>query len=274
MFASLNTLSRKLFALKNEACGRRARTEKRLHVEGLESRQLLTAGITANGVLQITQTNGDDYCFVRETATQYTVTEGLGSAAKTSYFNKSQVKGGVVSWYGFNGNDYFQNYTSLVTWAVAGEGNDYIWGGKAGDLIWGEGGNDLIFGGVFGTTTQSGIDWINGGTGNDIIYGHDGDDVIHGMAGDDRIYGGAGGDWIYGEEGNDYLYGEDGNDFLMGGFGADYLVGSYGDDYLDVGDANKQGNGNSAHGGDGKDTYKRYTWQTVYGFQNNWDRWA
>jgi Ca2+-binding RTX toxin-like protein len=291
MFDQITTLGRKLFARTNESRGRRARSEVRLHVEGLEDRKLMTASINTAGTLVISQTNGHDTAYVGLEGNRYVVTEGGSASARKTYFNASHVTSGLVAYYGYGGNDTFRNYTSLRTYAWGGDGNDSLFGGSGNDNLYGERGNDTLQGSEFGRL--SGNDWMEGGDGNDYLYGHDGDDVLiggnghdfmvgdywnggigrhgddklYGDAGDDTLYGNIGNDLLSGGDGNDYLAGQEGDDQLYGGAGRDYLYGWLGNDYADGG-----GNDDYIDGGAGSDTIKKYAKQRVVGFDARYDR--
>lgn len=118
----------------------------------------------------------------------------------------------------------------------AGDGNDFIFGGRYGSTLSGGAGNDTIFAG------QS----------NDTLMGGDGNDALVGDSGNDVMFGGAGNDTLKGGFGTDSLFGEDGDDELNGGFGgADYLYGNAGDDTIILKD--QPGNRDVARGGGGKD---------------------
>ena len=53
---------------------------------------------------------------------------------------------------------------------LAGDGNDYLYGGGAADKLFGETGNDQLYAG-------SGDDLLSGGAGNDRLYGQYGKDT-------------------------------------------------------------------------------------------------
>jgi len=107
----------------------------------------------------------------------------------------------------------------------AGDGNDYVTGGRGPDQLYGEGGDDIIFGGA-------GNDHVYGGLGADTLFGEGGRDWIFGGDGNDRIDGDAGNDILKGEGGDDNLSGGIGNDRLVGGLGRDTLMGGVGNDTL------------------------------------------
>ena len=85
-----------------------------------------------------------------------------------------------------------------------------------------------------GATTfdlRDGDDTFDGGTGNDSADGGDGNDSLDGAAGDDVLTGGAG------------------DDVISGGLGEDDLFGGAGNDTITI------GQGDTAEGGDGDDTF-------------------
>lgn len=85
-----------------------------------------------------------------------------------------------------------------------------------------------------GATTfylRDGVDTFAGGSGNDNVDGGDGNDSLDGAAGDDVLTGGAG------------------DDAITGGLGLDDLFGGAGNDTITI------GQGDTAEGGDGDDTF-------------------
>ena len=158
-----------------------------------------------------------------------------------------------------------------------GGGNDVIVGGNGSDTIYGGAGNDNLNGDGTNFTTvlgplasmlgTPGDDFIDGGSGNDIIL-DTGSSSLAGGTGDDRIT------WSPGTGGNAtaYLDGGDGNDTISssgsalidGGAGNDTIIsgsstarssviyGGIGNDYV-------SGVGAYADGGEGNDTYDRFT---------------
>lgn len=145
------------------------------------------------------------------------------------------VKG--ISFYGYGGNDKFDNRTGLVSVAHGGSGHDLLLGGLGDDQLVGDDGNDVLRG-------RAGDDVLRGGTGNDHLYGDAGDDWLTDVviAGEFDLEGG-----------NDVLHGGDGNDTLQGWSGVDWLYGEAGDDDLDGG---KDGDADFLYGGAGADQFK------------------
>jgi Ca2+-binding RTX toxin-like protein len=204
-----------------------------------------------NGSLLIHGTQGND----NVTVTRLSNPQQAGYLVQvngTSYwFDQSQVNGGDVSFYGFDGDDSFRNETSSQLRAIVfgGNGNDMITGGVKDDILDGGNGNDTILGmagndfiktgdGPAGwnyVEGGAGDDKIHGGNGMDFLNGNDGRDLIYGKLGEDYLEGGAGNDLLDGGEGDysyNYMNGGSGNDELYGGWGMDYMVGSSGNDIL------------------------------------------
>src|SRR5262245_23694 len=91
--------------------------------------------------------------------------------AGTVFFSRSEVA--TIEFLGGEGNDTFDNVTSVPSSAYGGGGDDVLWGGFTDDLLFGGGGNDQIL----------------GFEGNDLLMGDDGDDVVSGGSGKDTLYG-------------------------------------------------------------------------------------
>lgn len=120
---------------------------------------------------------------------------------------------------------------------TTGAGNDVVWIDESvaqpASISTGAG-NDAVFGG-------SGNDTILGGAGNDVLWGRGGNDTLQGGDGRDHLYGGSGNDTLAGEAGNDVLIGNgtvgaspagSDDDYLDGGAGSNSLNGSGGMDTL------------------------------------------
>ncbi len=121
--------------------------------------------------------------------------------------------------------------------ALAGSGDDTLYGNGGNDILSGGGGADKLFGGN-GTDTLlggAGQDELRGGLGADEMDGGADADTLYGGAGNDLMIGGADTDTLFGEAGSDALEGGDGDDRLVGGGGADGLVGGFGADTLEGG---------------------------------------
>ena len=148
-----------------------------------------------NGVLSIT---GSD------TRDEITLTENENDLVIVSQGVESVIPRADVSSYLFragNGDDFFDNQSSLPGTVLGGNGDDILIGGSGTDTIRGENGNDRL----------------EGRGGNDFIYGEEGDDIILGGDGEDRLRSGDGDDTIEGGDGNDLIIGGAGNDKLHGG---------------------------------------------------------
>ena len=179
-----------------------------------------------DGVLRITGSDSrDEITIIENEDDLIIVNRGVESiiprADVSSYFFRAG-----------DGDDLFENRSSLPGTVLGGNGDDILIGGSGTDVIRGEDGNDRI----------------DGGDGDDLIYGDEGDDVIQGGHGEDRLRGGDGADTIEGGHGNDLIDGNAGNDKLYGGFGNDRILGGLGDDDLFGEDGN-----DLVRGGDGDD---------------------
>lgn len=117
-----------------------------------------------------------------------------GSTKFLSFFVKE------VSFNGNDGNDMFDNQTSIKSEAHGGFGVDMLKGGSNNDKLFGEGDGDYLY----------------GNAGNDYLVGGGGFDRINGGAGNDTLRGS--GDW------NGKLYNDNMHDYLIGGTGFDKVV--------------------------------------------------
>jgi pimeloyl-ACP methyl ester carboxylesterase len=169
------------------------RREKRLKVECLENRLMLTASLT-DGLLEIAGTDRPDNIGV-EMVDSYVRVSVNG---ERSLFAGGDVQ--QINIVGYDGNDAIAIAADIVIRSTinGGEGNDRIFGGGGKDAIEGGEGDDEIIG-------VDGHDVLTGGTGNDVIYGGAGRDVIRGSAGDDVLVGGDGRDRIRGGRGNNEI---------------------------------------------------------------------
>ena len=270
MFANFaqKVCGRRLKGSANTKLGQRsARQCNGLDYQSYEERRLL-AGIEFNpstGQVLIGGTNADDVARVNQTGNSITVSqEGFGSRT----FSTAEVNS--IFFVGLNGNDFFENQSSIDSFAFGQSGNDTLIGGSGNDrlvgngdrdTLRGNGGDDLIIAGIGNDLIDAGAgndrvlgiagtNTIEGGAGNDTIYGgndrdiitdvsgsnllvgNNGNDRITGGANDDNIFGGGGNDIIVGGAGNDRIYAQGGNDTVSGGAGADILGGNDGDDVL------------------------------------------
>jgi Ca2+-binding RTX toxin-like protein len=125
----------------------------------------------------------------------------------------------------------------------AGDGDDFVLGGKASDTIYGGFGRDILVGGpgddyLYGYR-KSDISGLGASSnqmmsddGNDTFGMGDSPNQILGGDGNDRAYGGAAGDYVHGEDGDDELYGMGGADLIYGGYGNDLIRGGSGNDQI------------------------------------------
>lgn len=213
----------------------------------LEARNLL-AGIyfdAGSGEVLIGGTNANDTASV-EYSGDSVVFKQSGFESET--IPKSQVK--AVWFVGLDGNDRFENKTSIPSHAYGNNGNDTLIGGTGKDQFGGGDGNDQLIGkdGDDLLAGGRGDDRIDAGNGDDKVYGVSGANVIDVGGGNDLVYGGTDGDTINGGAGNDQLYSNGGDDTVNGGSGNDVIGGHTGDDTLVGGDGNDQ-----LYGGEGSD---------------------
>jgi hypothetical protein len=210
-----------------------------LEVECLESRELMTAGITlAAGVLKVEASgygdtvkfdrldNGtpnnpyDDKIKVTWTHNGQTDTQTFNLYTMGYYSYQQQVTSIVFE--GKNGPDKVWNNTNLPSTLRGGNGDDELHGGSASDLI-------------------------EGGFGADQLFGNGGDDKLWALQQNSAdidntanfLYGGKGNDWLFGaNRGLNYFYGGDDDDTMWGGDGAvNFMYGEYGNDTYYGGDA-------------------------------------
>jgi Ca2+-binding RTX toxin-like protein len=273
MLNTLRTLTARM--LGTRASGS-ARSRRFVHgVELLHDRVMPSVDVIGGGHLLILETNLNDTVYVQYYGDSYRVTEN-GWITDVPI---AKVTGDII-FQGFDGDDKFQNFTALRTYADGGNGHDILVGdsgldefhGGAGDdflqgyrgedYLFGDEGNDVLEGNVSGDGDPS-YNYLNGGSGDDILYGGDGVDVILGGDGTDTLWGSGGNDTLVGGSGEDYVYGEAGNDVLYGGSGSDYLSGDDGDDQLDGG---QDGSFDELYGGAGRDLFRVETTTVWVGF--------
>ncbi|MFN3209316.1 MAG: beta strand repeat-containing protein [Roseovarius sp.] len=215
-----------------------------------------------NGVLTVTDVDGDDTSFVVSSvsttygafmldaggAWSYTLDEGANAVERL-------VDGQVITetFEVFTQGGVQQQVTVTIngTTDLATPGNDTLVGTGGADFIEGLAGDDDLNG-------LGGDDTLDGGDGNDTLNGSVGADSLIGGSGNDNIDGADGDDFIDGGDGNDVLFGGDGDDELVGGDGDDRIRGDAGNDTLSGGagsDDLRTGGGNSvADGGLDNDT--------------------
>ena len=163
-----------------------------------------------NGVLSITGSDTrDEITIIEDGNDLIIVSQGVESVIPRADVSSYLFRAG-------NGDDLFENRSSVSGTILGGSGDDVLIGGSGTDTIHGEDGNDRL----------------EGRDGNDFIFGDEGDDIILGGDGEDRLRSGDGDDTIEGGDGNDLIIGGAGNDKLHGGFGGDTIVGGLGDDEL------------------------------------------
>jgi len=207
----------------------RKQNRRSLDYSVLESKELL-AGISFNeatGVVLIGGTNGDDSARVTQSGSQITVTQ---SGFETRQFSASEVVN--IHFVGLFGDDFFENSTSIPTFAFGGSGDDTFIGGSGNDRLVGNGGDDQLIGNAGDDALVAGVgdDEVFGGIGDDRILGVAGDNLLDGGDGDDSIFGGLDGERIFGGNGDDLIAGWRGNDQISGGNGGDLIFGGDGDD--------------------------------------------
>ncbi len=211
----------------------------------LETRQLLAVTVAFNpstSVLSITGDSSADSAYVINAAGGQVEITGTGIAAQ--YFSAASLS--RIDFFGYGGNDHFENQTSLANRAFGHAGDDFLSGGSGADWFSGGPGSDEIRG-------NQGNDTLMGSEQNDLLYGGDGNDTLTGFTGDDTLYGGLGDDFLYGQAGNDFADGEAGNDRVRGNAGADTLYGGADNDYM-MGDTEND----QMYGGAGAD--ELYAW--------------
>jgi Ca2+-binding RTX toxin-like protein len=234
---------------------RHTSTSARPALEHLEERANPSNYVSYGGIW-ILGTNSRDVATVDVVNGAYRVIENN----RVTMYSASQVinAGGQITFYGYGGDDYFRNYTSLKCTAEGFAGNDYIIGGSNADNLTGGGGQDTIFG-MGGADRIEASDYRAGGDNSR--------NWIYGGAGDDYIYGSNYIDQLFGETGNDYLRGYGGNDYLVGGTGFDRMYGDDGSDILHGGD---DGIRDMLTGGSGSDWFQ-VEWYSVGGRWYNRD---
>jgi hypothetical protein len=222
-------------------CRLSSRRPSRLNVEALESRSLMTGGITFfMGTVTVTGTSAadtatvthlpntksfsDDQIRVRLTHSGHTHEE-IYNLTKGSTISSLVPNVTRIIFNGLGGNDTFTNGSSVASLVDGGTGNDTLTGGSGWDTLSGGFGNDLVNG-------QAGHDSLRGNDGNDTLRGGSGNDLLEGHTGADRLEGQTGNDQLFGHESPDVLFGGDGDDLLRGGTSNDNLNGGAGQDGL------------------------------------------
>lgn len=156
--------------------------------ESLEGRRLFSGGVfQIGGLIAVFGDSSNDVSKVSTDGPSVTVSLTHGAHAHTKTVSSSSVN--QIAFFGYDGNDKFQNDTGFRSVANGGKGNDLLIGGSS----------------------------------NDMLVGGDGTDVLLGRAGNDTLKGEAGGDFLYGGSGSDYLDGgaDSVKDFVLGQAGTD-----------------------------------------------------
>jgi Ca2+-binding RTX toxin-like protein len=210
----------------------RPRPAPQPQVEALEDRTLLANNNIVfdpvTRVITVTGTDRDDTVLVRFQDNNRNVAVSLQSTRDSAFqlIPFTQANGGrnvvQVRFNGFEGNDRFENQTTIPTDARGGLGDDTLIGGLAADVLRGDSGRDKLRG-------NAGNDSLLGGDGADTLIGGIGADTLRGGAGDDSLNGGLGADFLDGEDGNDRLDGSfdrfaTARDTLRGGAGVDVAI--------------------------------------------------
>ncbi len=218
---------------------------RNLALEWLEIRHLLAADVVLaveSGVLSIRGTTSPDDVRVWQDGDNLMVWSVRGDEAVAP--SKIPFSGIVmIEFHGRDGDDRFENGSSIPCVADGNNGDDELLGGPANDELHGGPGHDTLSGGAGDDSLHGddGDDQLLGGEGNDQLYGWYGNDQLHGEAGDDylsgyegkdQLFGGTGNDILKGHAGRDLLEGDSGDDKLYGWTGADRLLGGEGNDYL------------------------------------------
>ena len=198
-----------------------------LSYTNLEPRKLLASISFDGGTLSLDGSGGNDTFRVNRSGTSLIARIDTPFEIVRETFLLSSVDSIEVA--GRNGDDFFNNGTSVQSTFHGHAGNDRAFGGYAADTFFGGEGDDFFYG-------RQGIDTAYGWNGNDVLHGAQNDDLLYGQSGNDFIYGGPGNDLILGDQGNDRLFGLDGDDELSGGAGNDFVAGNAGLDAL-FGDA-------------------------------------
>lgn len=114
---------------------------------------------------------------------------------------------------------FFKAFGFSAEIALAGNGDDMIYGGSGIDVVFGGDGNDTF-------EALDPEDNASSGGIVDVIFGNDGDDTINDRAANFTLaVGGAGDDVLIGGMSASFLIGGDDNDTLAGGPGVDVLLG-------------------------------------------------
>ncbi len=226
-----------------------SRKNRKLLMEGLESRAMMAADLTAtlnlaDQVLRIEGTIRNDSIIVRNQTGQVSVSSIKINVNDNGVITPStNVSRNLISRVEIRALSGDDAVTMSEVGMTAGQGLPVtVWGGNGNDTIRGGSRNDRLMG-------ENGDDRIYGNAGSDQLFGAFANNDVETIGGNDQLYGGAGNDSLRGGQGNDLLDGGGNNDTLIGGVGDDSLLGGVGDDKL-TGNAGVD----QFDGGDGIDT--------------------
>ena len=158
--------------------------------------------IVTNGVLKVMGTAGVDAISITSAGGSYSVTRtGVNTSISTAGVTSIEI-------YGEDGDDAITIGAGVMgSYAIGGNGNDYLQGGDNNDTLSGGAGKDRIYGGI-------GEDRLNGNGGHDHLYGEASKDRLYGGDGNDTCEGGSSTDRFFGDAGNNTWYGQNGDDYF------------------------------------------------------------
>jgi Ca2+-binding RTX toxin-like protein len=225
-----------MFSFKSKKQSRKnlseSRKNRKLLVEGLESRALMAADLMAtlnlaDQVLRIEGTPRNDSIVVRNQSGQVSVANIMINVNDNGLITPSaNVARNLISRVEVRALAGDDTVTMNEVGMTAGQGMSVtVWGGNGNDTIRGGSRNDRLIG-------ENGDDRLYGNGGADQLYGAFVASDTETIGGNDQLYGGAGNDQLRGGQGNDLLDGGGNNDTLIGGVGDDSLLGNVGDDKL------------------------------------------
>ena len=156
--------------------------------ESLEGRRLMSGSITQlGGLITVFGDSSNDVCKVTTDGPTVTVSLTHGAHAHTKKVSSSSVN--QIVFFGYDGNDKFQNDTGFRSTAIGGKGNDILTGGSNKDTLAGGDGTDMLIG-------RGGNDTLKGDGGSDFLYGGSDSDYLDGGA--DSVK-----DFVLGQSGTD-----------------------------------------------------------------------
>jgi Ca2+-binding RTX toxin-like protein len=178
-----------------------SRRARRLNIEGLEGRQMLSALPVVSydpvdRVVKIVGTQFNDHVVATYDSAHHAlvVTATSNGMPPGSAVLPVVIHGGIneIQFFGKTGNDTFVNNSNIRSYADGGAGSDLLVGGGAADILHGGAGNDVLFG-------RGGNDWLLGEAGFDQLHGGNGNDVLAGGYDGlvDRCWGDAGNDQFF-----------------------------------------------------------------------------